>query len=356
MLGYRRLSRASYAVLVATLLVASAARAQEGRRVTLHLEDCLGADAAAVRRIVAAELGDALVGVERERGGAAPDAPPPEEEGTVVRADCGVESAIVVVSHEGTDVRLERRVDLAAAAPSARGRLLALSIAEMVASAWAAVDALPPPPPPPPPEPEARPIEPPPPPPDPPAAPPEPPPPPPPPPPTRPIGIRLIGVARVSGTPVHVSGGGGLGLEIGLPLSLGLGADVRYEQGEAEAGAYGRVALRVAWASVLALVRPIVDWSSLTIGVGAKLGVGWLEGLPTGNVPARTHAGFVGGPAVTTQVALHLAGSGYVHIGLELSWITLGVGGVDAATGERLATIAGPQLALTAGFEIQPSR
>lgn len=147
-----------------------------------------------------------------------------------------------------------------------------------------------------------------------------------------------------------------MGIEIGLPFSLGVGADLRYEQGEADAGDLGSVALRVAWASVLGLVRPIVDWSSVTIGIGAKLGVAWLEGLASGGVPGRVHAGFVAGPAIVAQAALHLAGAGYVHIGLELSWITLGVAGVNAATGERIASFDGPQLALTLGFEIQPSR
>lgn len=353
--------RALLAALALAPLGATAARAQDAapepeegeaqRRVTLQLEDCLGADATAVRRIVAAELGEALVGLEngsREPAGG---------DVTLARADCGVESAIVVVLHPRTGVRFERRIDLANAAPRARARLLALSIAETVASTWSAVDALPPPRPRPAsepavPEPAPRPpayVEPP-------APPPREAPPPPLPAPDRPLGVRVVGVARVSGSPMHVSGGGGLGLEIGLPLSLGVGVDFRYEQGEADGGDRGRVALRVAWGSLLALIRPVVDWSSVTIGAGAKLGVAWLEGLPAGPIAGRVHAGFVAGPALTAQVALHLAGSGYVHVGLELAWISLGVAGTDGVGGPRVASFEGPQLAVTAGFEIQPSR
>lgn len=311
----------------------------------------MGADASAVRRILAAELGDVLVEL-----GAEPD---PDPYLSTVRADCGVESAIVVISHAQTELRFEQRVDLANAAPNARTRLLALSIAELVASMWTAADALPPPAPPrPAPQRELAP---------PPSGPPSivdpvpvaqrpTPAPEPPAPPARPFGVRAIASVRVSGSPAHMSGGGGLGLEIGLPLSLGIGADFRYEQGEADAGMLGRAVLRVAWGSMLALVRPIVDWSSVSVGVGAKLGVAWLEGIPSAGVTGATHSGLVAGPVIASHVALHLAGAGYLHVGLELSWITLGVAGTNGRAGDVLASFAGPQLAITAGFEIQPSR
>lgn len=331
----------------------ASAQADVPRRVELQLEDCLGADAAAARRILAAELGEVSIAIDPD----ASESSEPDEDTTVTHAACGVESAIVVVSHARGDIRVERRVNLAGAAPNTRTRLLALSIAEQVAAVWSAVDALPPP------EPEPEPVE---------SAPaPEEPDPPralplrrlvrapepqPEGPPTRPIGLRAIGVVRVSGSPVHISYGGGLAIELGLPYSLGAGADFRYEQGEADAGALGRVALRTAWGTLLALVRPMVGWSSLTIGVGAKLGVAWLEGLPFGGATGATHSGFIAGPAAVAQVALHIGGSGYVHLGLELSWITMGVSGLNGATGERVASFGGPQLAITAGFEIQPSR
>ncbi len=337
--------------LVGVADVASAqaqAPAESARRVELHLEDCLGADAAAARRILAAELGEVSIVVDEADDSDRDDV-------TVTHAACGVESAIVVVSHARGDIRVERRVNLAGAAPSTRTRLLALSIAEQVAAVWAAVDALPPEP-----EPDPEPI-----------AQPEPEPPvpalprrrlvrapdpEPPAPPARPLGLRAIGVVRVSGSPVHISYGGGLGIESALPFLLGVGADFRYEQGEADVGALGRVALRTTWGTLLALVRPVVGWSSLTIGVGAKLGAAWLQGLPASGVAGSTHAGLVAGPAVVAQVALHVGGSGYVHLGLELSWITLGVSGLNGATGETIASFTGPQLAITAGFEIQPSR
>lgn len=342
--------------LVGMLLGASTGRAQDDaarqdeRQVMLDLEDCLGADADAVRRILAAELGDTLIAFGRESD--VPDAD------LLVRADCGIESAIVVLTHAPTALRFEQRVDLANAAPNARTRLLALSLAELVASTWAAAEALPPPAPPAPPRPRPSAPEP--------ASspPPEPEPIPAPlpdpdlplPPPTRPVGVRAVAAFRVSGAPAHVSGGAGLGLEVGLPFNLGVGADFRYEQGEADVGPLGDVVMRVAWGTLLALVRPIVDWSSVSVGVGAKLGVAWLEGRPNAGVEGLTHSGFVAGPVVATHVALHLAGAGYLHVGLELSWITTSVAGVHRVTGESLASFSGPQMTLTAGFEIQPSR
>lgn len=352
----RVLARPLWAAMLVSALVSvpaiASAQTDDPPRVELHLEDCLGADASAVRRILAAELGAVSIATDPDAAGGSE----PDEDTTVTHAACGVESAIVVVSHARGDIRVERRVNLAGAAPNARTRLLALSIAEQVAAVWSAVHALPP-------EPEPAPVE----------SEPEPeepdrpralplrhlvraPEPEPEGPPTRPLGLRAIGVVRVSGSPVHISYGGGLGIEIGLPYSLGVGADFRYEQGETDAGALGRVALRTAWGTVLALVRPMVGWSSLTIGAGAKLGVAWLEGLPLGGATGATHAGFVAGPAAVAQVALHIGGSGYVHLGLELSWITVGVSGLNGATRERVASFGGPQLAITAGFEIQPSR
>lgn len=346
------------AAAVATLMAVlpRVASAQDShRRVALDLEDCLGADAAGVRRILAAELGDVLAAdieltaVRQGEAGHNPNL-------TLASADCGVESAIVVVSHAAAALRLERRVDLANAPPNARTRLLALSVAELVASTWATVDAQPPEdppasdppraepaPPPPPPPPRARRVRP-------------RPPPVPPRPPTRPVGIRAVAVARVSGSPAHLSGGGGLGLEVGLPFSLGVGADFRYEQGDADVGALGDVRLRVAWGTLAALVRPLVDWSSVSVGLGLKLGVAWLEGLPAEGISGRTHSGLVAGPAIVAHVALHVGGSGYLHVGLELSWISVGVAGLNGATHETVASFGGPQIALTAGFEIQPSR
>jgi hypothetical protein len=103
-------------------------------------------------------------------------------------------------------------------------------------------------------------------------------------------------------------------------------------------------------------VRPVVGWSSITIGVGAKIGAAWIEGNPAPGVGSSTHVGAVVGPAITAYGALHLAGAGFLHVGLELAWITKGVAGWDGATGETLASVGGPQIAITAGFEIQPSR
>jgi hypothetical protein len=154
-----------------------------------------------------------------------------------------------------------------------------------------------------------------------------------------------------------VSVGGGLGIEAALPSRFAISADFRYEQGTAEAASLGDVAIQSASASLLGLIRPLVGWSSVSVGLGAKIGVGWVEGVPDGESRrGATQTGLIAGPVVAGQVALHLAGSGYLHVGLELGWITLQVRGIDASTGADVAGIGGAQLAVTAGFEIQPSR
>jgi hypothetical protein len=337
---------------VLALSFAAPARADDApvsHRVSLELEldDCLGARAASVRRIVAAEVGDALIG--GEDGTAAGDA----ETSTRARAECGVETVVVAVSHPGTRVRLERRVDLTSVGETARARLLALSIVELVASAWSAVDALPPEPA----EPEVvetpapveerdvlprivrrdpvereHPRE------------------------RRPFGIRAIGVARVSGSPFHLSGGGGLGLEAALPFGLGVGGDARYEQGAVTVDQLGDVTLRVAWSTLSLLFRPVVGSNALTVAVGAKLGLAWLEGSPRPGVGGATQVGFVAGPSVASYASFSIAGSGYFHLGLELDWVLAGVAGENSLTGEEVVRFGGPSLAITAGFEIQPGR
>ncbi|MFK7985038.1 MAG: hypothetical protein AB8I08_03330 [Sandaracinaceae bacterium] len=332
----------SATVLLSCIVCLSPARAQTStpsRQAVLEIEDCLGATAEGVRRIVAAEIGTALL--------PAPTGPSTDFARIAVR--CGVETAVLAVEHP-LGVRLEQRVDLSGAAAPARGRLLALSIAELLTALWQRVDALPPPsaaPPPPapavPPDPEPEPVQtvliPP----APAVAPPQ----------QRAFGIHVVGALRVAGTPVHLSGGGGAGVEVGLPFSLGLGADLRYEYGVSEAEDDTSVEMHAVWGGARVLSRPIVGASSLALGLGARVGAVWLTGRPSAGA-GLTHQGVVAGPTFLASTALRVAGRGSLFLGLELSWMLLSVSGIDGASGSELARFGGPQIALLAGFEIQP--
>jgi hypothetical protein len=102
----------------------SVARAQaEPPRVWLSVDPCVAADAAEVRRIAAVELDARLV----DR--AQPDA-------TQVVATCDAALVRIDAIDSVTGKSLSRRVNLESEIPSARARLLAIAIAELVSASW----------------------------------------------------------------------------------------------------------------------------------------------------------------------------------------------------------------------------
>lgn len=125
---------------------ASPARAQVAPQVDLELEGCSGLSRPAVRRILAAELGTELA-----------DAPGP-----------GVTTAVVVCHDSDAELRVRdplsrkvvtRHVDVGAAQPNSRARLVAIAISELVLASWSELETNPDPqvePAGPPPPPDAR--------------------------------------------------------------------------------------------------------------------------------------------------------------------------------------------------------
>jgi hypothetical protein len=118
---------------LATLTTTPAsARPRPHPRVQLRIDDCSDITPAAVREIVAVELGALLV----MEGEAAADT-------ARVAVRCTQDGAELSVFDPITDKSLSRTVALYSVAPSARTRLLALSVAELVAASWVELETNP---------------------------------------------------------------------------------------------------------------------------------------------------------------------------------------------------------------------
>ena len=121
--------------IVAALVVVAAPAGGESRedkpRVSIVVVGCDDTLAREAQRIAAIELRAALVD-------ATPDAAT-----TQITATCGASSANLRVIDPTTGKSLERSVALSQAAASARARLLALAIAELVAASWSELESNP---------------------------------------------------------------------------------------------------------------------------------------------------------------------------------------------------------------------
>jgi hypothetical protein len=119
---------------VALTAVATSARGEareEKPRLSIAVLGCDEVLAREAQRIAAIELRAALVEAS------------PDEATTQVTATCNAESAHLRVLDPTTSKSVERSVALSQAAPTARARLLALAIAELVAASWSELESNP---------------------------------------------------------------------------------------------------------------------------------------------------------------------------------------------------------------------
>ena len=176
------------------------------------------------------------------------------------------------------------------------------------------------------------------------------------PPPVRPraFGVRAFGSARIAGEPLHLSGGGGLGVDLELLAPLAISADIRAEQGSVGVPGLGEVRLTAAWLTGLLALRLPLELHHADFGIGARVGYGWLDGEGARGVGGAQQSGALVALVTASHISLHVVGSAYLHVGIELGWVTLPVFGTDASTGESVARIDGGQLAITLGFEVRP--
>ncbi|AKF10155.1 hypothetical protein [Sandaracinus amylolyticus] len=331
------------------------ARAQDGAvehpRVAIAIDpSCAELDAELVAHVLQIELG---ADAELARSDV--------EATSRARVSCEGTSVAVDVDDGLTRKRLQRTFDLASAPPAVRARLVALAIAELLGAAWvelgmrhdAELDAVRPAP-----EgseearaaaldaardrlveetapgdleaPTTEPIG------------------------ARPLGIHVLGALRVSGEPLHVAGGAGLGLDVELYAPLAIVLDARAEHGRVEAGALGSVGVTTAWLGALLALRLPFGLDHADFGVGARGGVAILEGRASSGASADTIVGGTLAVISAAHLSLHVVGSAYLHVGVELGWIAVPVRGTLAPTGETIAGIAGALGVLTLGVEIRP--
>ncbi|UJR78397.1 hypothetical protein [Sandaracinus amylolyticus] len=322
-----------------------------GPRVALEVEACAGIDPEIVHRILGIELGaDADL-----------DALPTDPEASRVRATCadaeGTRVALAV-DEPLTAKHLERSIDLVASPESGRSRLVALALAELLAASWielgmrrdpevvevgaqggdearavalaiarermpgAEVVRV-----------EETPRE---------------------TPRARPFGVRAIGVGRVSGDPLHFSGGGGLGVDLELYAPLAMSVDVRGEQGSVTVGESGLVRMTVAWTNALLALRVPFGLHHADFGLGGRAGYGWMVGEGERGIGGAEQSGPLLGVVTATHISLHIVASAYLHVGIELAWITLPLYGTLGSSGETVARIGDGQLSITLGFEVRP--
>ena len=103
----------------------------ERPRVSIAVLDCDPTLAREARRITAIELRAVLIDAS------------PDEATTQITATCAAQSASLRVVDPTTGKSLERSVALSQAAPTARARLLALALAELVVASWSELESNP---------------------------------------------------------------------------------------------------------------------------------------------------------------------------------------------------------------------
>lgn len=313
-------------------LSASASAQRPTIDVTLEV-GCGDLDETIVRRVLEVELGEY----------AQLDAEDPEAQ---VAVSCATPIFVLTLTEAASDRRLARELEIDAV--SGRSRLVALAISELIAASWIVTErraepvvVVPPLPPavetvtePAATEEVAAPvdvIQP------------------------APIGIRIFGLGRISGEPIHFSGGGGVGFDAELlePVAFSLDAQVTRGRVETTPGAVDLTAITL---GAFIAIRAPFDRSHADIGLGVRGGAGVLEGRASEATAGQVVVGPVVSVAANTLLSLHLVGTAYAHVGLELGWTVVGVTGTLATTGETLARLGGAYIALGVGFEIRPGR
>lgn len=303
-------------LLFALLLFAPLARADDKPAVTLTIDKCVDVDANDVRKIVEIELHTAIA----------------EQGLTKVTARCHDNLIELVVEDSITGKSLMRTVDVAAQAPKARARLLALAITELVSASWTELETNPTP-----------------------AVPPAGPPPPP----AAKAAARDVVHARV---PILATSPGpsfrvlalldrraflaktawvtGLGVRVardGAPL--GWSADMLASQGTATA-TLGEVAMDVVGVALAATLSSRWSIVSARGGAGLRFGAARLSGVPRGeDVEGASVRGPWGGPFLGGSVSIVPFAPMVIEASIEGGYVVAPVHArVD---GERQVSVAG---------------
>lgn len=339
MSGRGRCGLLGSAVLILVLLRAGApARAAEDVKhppIYLELKPCSPVDEAAVRQVLAVELGALFTA-----------AGPPAAGVTQVAVQCDEERLRLQADDPLTGKSLLRRIDLRAVEPSVRARLLGLAIAELVSASWTELMANP--------QPQVPPAE-----------------------PEVPPAVRRAALAAVRRSAAGRGGteldewrgsrllasaavstfftGSGLLLGAGVRLAashahhLGWSADLLAQHGSVVAG-LGGVSIDLLSTGAALLFEHHFSRLSLLAGGGVRGGVAYLSGQP--RVPEQTQGGSLlggwGGPLLTLGVSTHAGRRLVIEAALEGGYVAFSVLGLIA--GAPTIAIDGPWMGLQVGI------
>ena len=276
--------------------------------VRLSIPDCEGAASSEIVKLVSLELAPQVTI-------ALDDA---ESVQLTASLRCTDGRAVISVQDARRTEPLQLVLPLADTRREARPRLLALAIAELIATSRLEPGATPPPPPPPP----------------------EPPPPEEPETPERPLSVGIgAGVVRAF-EPVLWSPS----LQLAAAYSFGsleLQADLAFDwtSGSTLLAELGATAISLNLAPGLRVIAGQLAWH---VGVGLRTGVAWLTAEPrSGELSGKTLSGVFLTPLVWTALRLHLTQRVYLRLALELGYITKNVIGQEEDEATALFELRG---------------
>lgn len=315
-------------LIAAILFLAQPARAEDKPAVTLTIDACVEVDAADVRKIVEIELHTTIAEVSKPgpASGGSPDGL------TRVTARCREKLIELVVEDSITGKSLMRTVDVAAQAPKARTRLLALAITELVSASWTELEtnptpAVPPAGPPPPPAAKAAArdvVK---------ARLPSPPPP-----------LRIVALIDRRAFLAKTAWVTGLGVRVARDSALfGWSAEMVASQGTAKAS-LGEVAMDVVGVALAATVGARVGVFSGRAAAGLRGGAARLSGVPRGDdIEGRSVRGAWGGPFLGASASMVPFKPLVIEVSIESGYVVAPVHArVD---GERQVSVAGVWIA-----------
>lgn len=304
----------------AIALLATDAAADGMPAVTLTIDPCVAVDATDVRKIVELELHTTIQATGLTR----------------VTARCRESLIDLTVEDSVTGKSLMRTVDIAAQAPKARARLLALAITELISASWTELETNP--------TPAVKPAG-------------------PPPPPAAQEAARGVVRARVPilggapSAPIRVlalleqrgffatkAWVTGLGVRVARDSGfLGWSAEMVASQGTA-AASLGEVAIDLASGALAVTISETWSVVSARGAAGARFGAARLSGVPRGDdVESRSVRGPWGGPFLGGSITLAPFKPLIIEASLESGYVLAPVHArVD---GERQVSIAGVWLA-----------
>jgi hypothetical protein len=307
------------------MVAAESAPPQDARVVLLDVPDCFGAPGQAVKDLVALELAPRMRVVYSVE-----ETAEPALSGSVQCAQ-GAPLVVLTVSDPARAEPLRVELDLAAAAPLARARLLALTLAELITTSQL---EQPPPAAPKPEEPSLQPE------PDEPSE----------PRPSSALQLWLAPALSIAGAPATALLGADVGAAYALgPVLLVLDAQARFGQSDR---AVSGVAIRSFAAAAAVMPRLIQSSVQLSAGAGFRIGhIAMTGSSKSAALAADDLSGVWLGPALLAALQLPLAGPSALRVALEGGYVVRSVVGLDEQGAERMA-LRGPWLSASVGLAL----